>query len=76
MAESCACILHRPSKAQRDRAFDDLTRTYFVAYSRAQDVLLLVGNTKVTDGTLPHVALGWDRDGHHHWAGLPNLTRI
>ena len=31
------------NRSGRDRAFDDLIRLYFVAFSRAQDVLLLVG---------------------------------
>ena len=54
----------------RDRAFDDLTRLYFVAFSRAQDVLLLIGLNSSIDGyivddkqkNIPNVALGWDRD--------------
>lgn len=54
----------------KDRAFDDLTRLYFVAFSRAQDVLLLVGLNSAIDGyianekqmNIPNVALGWRRD--------------
>ncbi len=54
----------------KDRAFDDLTRLYFVAFSRAQDVLLLVGLNPAIDGyvanekemKIPNVALGWNRD--------------
>ena len=32
-----------PSRSAQDRAFDDLYRQFFVAYSRPQEVLLLVG---------------------------------
>lgn len=54
----------------KDRAFDDLTRLYFVAFSRAQDVLLLVGLNSAIDGyiandkemKIPNIALGWKRD--------------
>ena len=54
----------------RDRAFDDLTRLYFVAFSRAQDVLLLVGLNSSLEGykikekhmNIPNIALGWNRD--------------
>ena len=35
--------LEIPERSGKDRAFDDLIRHYFVAFSRAQDVLLLVG---------------------------------
>lgn len=54
----------------RDRSFDDLTRLYFVAFSRAQDVLLLVGlipslkgyKSKEKQIYIPNIALGWNRD--------------
>ena len=54
----------------KDRAFDDLTRLYFVAFSRAKDVLLLVGLNPNIDGyvqkdkfmKIPNVALGWNRE--------------
>lgn len=78
----------RPStRSGRDRAFDDLIRLYFEAYSRAQDVLMLVGLNSVKNGystpkgrvyrQIPHVATGWDRDGKWHWGeGLNNLVHI
>ncbi|MDR0900340.1 MAG: UvrD-helicase domain-containing protein [Methanobrevibacter sp.] len=58
------------NREAKDRAFDDLTRLYFVAFSRAQDVLLLVGLNSAIDGymvdekhkKIPNVALGWRRD--------------
>ncbi|MDR2967167.1 MAG: DEAD/DEAH box helicase [Methanobacteriaceae archaeon] len=54
----------------KDRAFDDLIRLYFVAFSRAQDVLLLVGLDSAIEGymfndelkNIPNIALGWKRD--------------
>lgn len=53
-----------------DRSFDDLTRLYFVAFSRAQEVLLLIGLNSGLEGyvykdtylNIPNVALGWNRD--------------
>lgn len=58
-----------PNRTSKDRAFDDLNRLYFVAFSRAQDVLLLIGLTPVIEGyttqqgprDIPNVASGWDR---------------
>ena len=57
-------------RSEKDRSFDDLTRLYFVAFSRAENVLLLVGlssaiegyNTKDKHMNIPNVALGWSRD--------------
>ena len=56
-----------------DRAFDDLYRQYFVAFSRPQDVLLLVGlnTSKPGAGSVENVATGWDRSGVSRW--LPKL---
>jgi DNA helicase-2/ATP-dependent DNA helicase PcrA len=59
-----------------DRAFDDLYRQYFVAYSRAEDVLLLVGLNSSRNG-IANVATGWARNGQWIWGnGLPNLLHI
>ena len=60
-----------------DRAFDDLYRQFFVAFSRPQDVLLLVG----LDATRPggrclNVATGCDRSGTNHWANSLPFTDI
>ena len=55
-----------------DRAFDDLYRQYFVAFSRPQDVLLLVGlNATQPGGRVENIATGWDRTGVNHWLPLP-----
>lgn len=67
-----------------DRAFDDLIRQYFVAFSRPQGLLLLVGLNSLKDGYffnnavryVPNIATGWDRDGEWHWRGLSNLFHI
>jgi DNA helicase-2/ATP-dependent DNA helicase PcrA len=65
-----------------DCAFDDLTRLYFVAFSRAKDVLLLVGLNQSIDGysqkdkliKIPNVALGWNRD--EEFIGFDNIYLI
>jgi DNA helicase-2/ATP-dependent DNA helicase PcrA len=58
------------TRSQTDRAFDDLFRQYFVAFSRPQEVLLLVGLRATFPGNkVPNVATGWDRDGVCRWQG-------
>lgn len=62
--------LGKSEREEKDRAFDDLTRLYFVAFSRAESVLILVGLNQGIEGyrikdkkvKIPNVALGWDRD--------------
>ena len=57
-------------RSEKDRSFDDLTRLYFVAFSRAESVLILVGLNSALEGysrkqdhfNIPNVALGWSRD--------------
>jgi DNA helicase-2/ATP-dependent DNA helicase PcrA len=57
-------------RSEKDRSFDDLTRRYFVAFSRAESVLILVGLNSAIQGyklkkdhlLIPNVALGWSRD--------------
>jgi len=62
--------LGAPTRSQVDRAFDDLYRQFFVAFSRPQDVLLLVGLTKGgPGGDIMNAAAGWDRSGAAHWQG-------
>jgi DNA helicase II / ATP-dependent DNA helicase PcrA len=57
-----------PTRNQVDRAFDDLYRQYFVAFSRPQEVILLVGLDGVCPaGTIESVATGWDRTGNCRW---------
>ncbi|WP_295722354.1 UvrD-helicase domain-containing protein [uncultured Methanobrevibacter sp.] len=58
------------NREQLDRSFDDLIRRYFVAFSRAQDVLILIGLDTCIYGydmedkhkTIPNIALGWNRN--------------
>lgn len=57
-------------RSEKDRSFDDLTRLYFVAFSRAESVLILVGLNNAIEGykrkdkhfNIPNVALGWSRN--------------
>lgn len=73
-------------RSNLDKAFDDLIRQYFVAFSRAQDVLLLIGlNSVKRDYTdhygnvklLPNIATGWDRNRNWQWGyDLKNLFHI
>ncbi len=58
------------ARTQRDRAFDDLYRQFFVAFSRPQEVLILVGvNSTQPGGNVSNIATGWDRMDACHWAG-------
>lgn len=61
------------NRSGRERAFDDLERLYFVAFSRAQEALVLVGldRTRPTNGNIPNVATGWDRVQNRHGSGWP-----
>lgn len=67
--------LGNPTRSNRDRAFDDLFRHYYVAYSRPQDVLLLVGLESGRE-TIRNVATGWDRAGNWHWRRLSNIVHM
>ncbi len=68
--------LDLPTRSNRDRAFDDLIRHYFVSYSRAQDLLVLVGLNSNLRGGIPNIATGWDRSENWHWQGLNNITLL
>jgi len=66
----------RGARLPLDRTFDDLVRLYYVAYSRPQSVLLLVGaencltygsGAGFTARAIPNIALGWHRDGSWPW---------
>jgi DNA helicase-2/ATP-dependent DNA helicase PcrA len=52
-----------------DRTFEDLIRLYYVAYSRAQTVLLLVGHNKLLQGNtkIRNIATFWRQDGTWAW---------
>ena len=66
----------RSTRDGMDRTFDDLVRLYYVAYSRPQSVLMLVGcencllygtGPNYTRRAIPNIALGWHRDGTWPW---------
>lgn len=59
----------RTNRAAIVRAFDDLVRLYYVAYSRPQSALMLVGVDRCLrfNATIRHVATGWDSDGTWTW---------
>lgn len=61
-----------------DSQFDDVIRKFFVAYSRAQDVLIIVGlNRTLKPGNpLKHMALGWNRHDNWVWRGLPDIKMM
>ena len=65
-------MLGSGTRSDVDRAFDDLTRQFFVAFSRPQEVLLLVGlyplrkNGRVNQ--VPNVAQGWLRNSTNAWS--------
>jgi len=58
-----------------DCMFDDLIRKYFVAFSRTQDVLILVGLTSSIAGEkiVRNIATGWDRNSNWCWNDLSNI---
>ena len=66
-------VLGESDRSEKDRSFDDLTRLYFVAFSRAESVLLLVGLSPAIEGytkknnhfDIPNIALGWSRDENY-----------
>jgi len=66
-------ILGESNRSEKDRSFDDLTRLYFVAFSRAESVLLLIGLNPAIEGynkknqhiNIPNIALGWSRDENY-----------
>ncbi len=61
-----------PTRSARDRAFDDLIRAFYVAFTRAEHVLILFGLGDRENGPNPieNVGTGWSRAGHNHWKDL------
>ena len=68
-----------------DKAFNDLIRRYFVAYTRSKTILVLVGLNSMRYGFkgdfqnkiyIENVATGWSRDKVWHWNLLNNLLHI
>lgn len=64
----------RTARSAMQRTFEDLIRLYYVAYSRPQSLLVLVGcrpNVRHTT-TIKNVATFWRRDGTWGWHGPVN----
>jgi DNA helicase-2/ATP-dependent DNA helicase PcrA len=61
----------RVSRNALDRTFEDLIRLYYVAYSRPQTALLLVGHTNLLQykTNIRHLATFWRQDGSWAWKG-------
>jgi DNA helicase-2/ATP-dependent DNA helicase PcrA len=59
----------RTQRSALDRTFDDLMRLYYVAYSRPQHLLLLVGTVGCIQyaSKISNVAAMWRRDGSWSW---------
>lgn len=59
----------RVARSDVDRTFDDLMRLYYVAFSRPQVALMLVGLTKNIEyaTSVQNVATFWRRDGSWSW---------
>lgn len=74
-------LLNPPLRAALDRAFDDLVRQYFVAFSRPKDLLLITGLGDSSNGPLrrvKNVATGWTREQEVGclWDCLPRTVLI
>jgi DNA helicase-2/ATP-dependent DNA helicase PcrA len=69
LAAFCQIGPLRQSRTGLQRSFDDLVRLYYVAYSRAQSALILVGLDSCLryQTTIQHVATGWARAGAWSW---------
>lgn len=67
-----------PTRSEVDRAYDDLYRKFFVAFSRPEQVVLLVGlnKSRPDTGTLKNVAAGCDRDGNRRWPANVPITYL
>ena len=63
LANHCEIGNMRMNRTALDRTFDDIIRRYYVAYSRPQSVLLLVGLTSTFRPRNPikNIAMGWRR---------------
>ncbi len=72
----------RTGRPEMDRTFDDLRRLYYVAYSRPQSVLILVGLTKLIQyqTKIRHVATFWRQPvapaaGTWSWQAQPPASK-
>jgi len=62
-----------PKRDPQRRAFDDLERMFYVAFTRAQQVLVLFGldGSRPDNGSVRNVAAGWDRSENRHGQSWP-----
>ena len=69
LAPYCEIGKLRKNREALARTFDDLTRLYYVSYSRPQSILLLVGLDSCLeyDTNIKHIALGWRSNGEWSW---------
>ena len=69
LAPYCEIGNLRMNRGALPRTFDDLIRLYYVAYSRPQSILLLVGLDSCLRYNTPikHVAMGWRSNGEWDW---------
>ena len=69
LAPFCQIGPLRQSRPGLQRSFDDLIRLYYVAYSRPECALMLVGIDPCLryQTTIRHVATGWRSDGSWSW---------
>lgn len=69
MAQHCSIGQVRTLRNSLDRTFDDLRRLYYVAFSRPQSLLLLVGIDRCLrySTTIRHIATFWRSDGNWAW---------
>ncbi|HEV7681276.1 MAG TPA: DEAD/DEAH box helicase [Pyrinomonadaceae bacterium] len=71
LAPFCQIGPLRQTRTGLQRSFDDLIRLYYVAYSRPECILMLVGVDPCLryQTTIRHVATGWASDGTWSWRG-------
>ena len=69
LAPYCEIGNLRMNRRALPRTFDDLIRLYYVAYSRPQSILLLVGLDSCLSysTTIKHVAMGWKSNSEWSW---------
>ena len=69
LASYCAIGELRMNREALARTFDDLVRLYYVAYSRPQSILLLVGLDSCLgySTSIKHIAMGWRYNGEWDW---------
>ena len=69
LAPYCAIGELRMNREALARTFDDLVRLYYVAYSRPQSILMLVGLDSCLgySTSIKHIAMGWRSNSEWDW---------